>query len=192
MKIALAIFLVVVSAMLAETAIAQAYPSGAQIRRDISSDRGPLGTLVMPGQIFPAAMPIVVTSTNPAVAALATFQAGTLARNPFQAVAAVCPADASNYIVDANLDLEGAAQHIGKFTTREALGVAQWGPNHVIVLARLRGGSETMLRFYPMRQLTPGKFCLTRDLSGDNALLEVAGFLLKTFSATPAAGTPVK
>jgi hypothetical protein len=183
---------VAVLSVFMETAAAQAYQSGSQIRRDIVSDRGPLGTLVMPGQIFPAAMPIVVGSPNPAVAALAVFQAGTLARNPFQAVAAVCAADASNYIVEANLDLDGAAQHIGQYSSREALGVAQWGPNHIILLARLRSGSETMLRYYPMRQVAPGQFCLTRDLSGDNALLEIAGFLLNSFSATAPARTAIR
>lgn len=180
----------IICALVADISSAQAYYPGSQIRKEIRSDRGPLGTLVMPGQIFPFAIPIVPGSPNPVVAALGIFHAGTLARNPYQAAQGVCDVDAPGFVSDATNWLQEAASHIGQFTTREALGVAQWGPKYVILLARLSNGAETSLRHYPLRQISPGRFCLTRDLVADAALLEVAGFLLDGINVPAGPGAP--
>ena len=75
-------------------------------------------------------------------------------------------------------DLAGAAEYLQGFPVREALGVFQWGPSYVVVLARLRNGDDIQMRYYPLRQLAPNRFCLTRDLGGDSILLETAGLML--------------
>ena len=178
MKAACAMAVSVLLAGAGNDALAQAYPAGSEMHRIVRSDRGPMGNLTVPGQIFPAALPLSPSSANPAVAAIGIFQAGTLAGNAQYAATAVCPADVASFLTDMSTDMAGAAQYLQGFPVREALGVFAWGTNYVVVLARLRNGSDVQMRHYPLRQLAPNRFCLTHDLSGDTILLQTAGLML--------------
>ena len=175
---AIALSLLLVAA--ATEASAQAFPPGAQMQRFLRSDHGVLASLKIPGQIFPAALPIVPGSPNPAVAALGVFQAGTLAGNAPYAATAVCPADVTGFLTDmgAGSSTADAAGYLQGYPVREALGVFQWGANYVVVLARLRNGNDLQMRHYPLRLIGPNRYCLTHDLSGDAALARIAGLML--------------
>ena len=169
---------------LATGARAQAYPSGYELHRNLRSDRGALGIVTLPGQQFAAPMPMVATAANPAVAVLGAFQQSTIGRSLSLAAMSVCPDERSDYLSYAGADIEGAAAFLAPYTVREALQVFQWGPRYVVVIARLRSSTDLMMRYYPLKQLGPNSFCLTRDLRGDNALLEVAGMLLANINGT--------
>jgi hypothetical protein len=164
----------------ATQASAQAFPPGAQMQRFLRSDRGVLASLTIPGQFFPAALPIVPNSTNPAVAAIGVFQAGTLAGNTQYAATAVCPADVTGFLTDMGMGtaVADAAAYLQGYPTREALGVFGWGANYVVVLARLRNGNDLQMRHYPLRLIGPGRYCLTHDLSTDASLARIAGLML--------------
>lgn len=178
---------ITLGSLLAATSLgawAQAYPAGSQLHRNLRSDRGVLGIVTLPGQQFAAPMPMVPGAPNPAVATVGAFQASTLGRSLTLAAMSVCPDERSDYLSYGSTDVEGAAAFLAPYTQREALQVFQWGPRYVVVIARLRSSADVMMRYYPLKQLGPNSYCLTRDLRGDNALLEVAGMLLANINGT--------
>lgn len=178
MKIATLLLVAALGWSAAPSAEAQAYPAGSQIQRVLRSDRGALGNLRIPGQIFATPVAMAPNAPNPAVAAVGIYQAGTLARNAAYAATAVCAADAGEFLADMGEDAEGAQAYLQGYPVREALGVFQWTPGYVILIARLRNGSEVQMRHYPLKMVAPNRYCLTRDLVADVTLQQVAGLML--------------
>jgi hypothetical protein len=156
---------------LSALALFSALPAAAQtVGYGIWHGGGPVGSILFQATLLPAGSQLSANSSNPWVAAVGRFQAGTLAQNAASILNSICPADRAGYadLVQTPDDLLLGAEFLAPLTTRDAIAVAHVGQYNIVFATLSGSGIPPFPRHYVVKTVN-GSPCLTLDLMSNNA-----------------------